>query len=202
MHKYKDLINLLCSDGLKLGSSQHWSEILKIMTSDTELKAEPIVEYFHPLREFLKKENARLKIALEAQHKLDEYNEGAKEKCNKVVSAEWDFITDINNKEKQTNRTRATVEMALFRQMAYRSLFKDIKIDQIDDESIKRQILYASKLGIYHLNESRLSEWSQLKSNMENAYSTATFCPYTKPVCDLKTEALTLEPGIAFLISY
>lgn len=190
--------NLFSSDGLKLGSSQHWSEILKTMTSDTVLRAEPIVEYFHPLREFLKKENVRLKLAAETQHKLDEYNEGAKEECKKFWLAEWDFITDVNNKEKQKNRTLATVEMALFKQIAYNSLFKDINLDLIEDESIKRQIKYISKLGISHLSESRLSQWSHLKSNMENTYSTAVFCPYTNQICDLKTEALSLEPGMLF----
>ncbi|KAJ8918902.1 hypothetical protein NQ315_016804 [Exocentrus adspersus] len=45
-------------EGLKLGSSKHWSETLDILTGTKEVSAEPLLEYFQPLYEFLKKENA------------------------------------------------------------------------------------------------------------------------------------------------
>lgn len=45
-------------DGLSLGNSKHWSEVLKVITNgETELSADAILEYFAPLQEFLKKEN-------------------------------------------------------------------------------------------------------------------------------------------------
>lgn len=45
-------------DGLSLGKSKHWSEVLKVITNgETELSADAILEYFAPLQEFLKKEN-------------------------------------------------------------------------------------------------------------------------------------------------
>ncbi|XP_055326230.1 angiotensin-converting enzyme-like, partial [Sitodiplosis mosellana] len=49
------------SDGLKLGSSKHWSEALKIMTGKTEVSADAILEYFQPLREVLVQETQRLR---------------------------------------------------------------------------------------------------------------------------------------------
>ncbi|CAH0552700.1 unnamed protein product [Brassicogethes aeneus] len=47
-------------DGLSLGHSKHWSEVLEIMTGDKKLNAQPLVEYFEPLYEYLKKENNRI----------------------------------------------------------------------------------------------------------------------------------------------
>lgn len=46
--------------GLSLGSSVHWSRALELMTGgETELSAEPILEYFEPLYKYLKEENVK-----------------------------------------------------------------------------------------------------------------------------------------------
>lgn len=49
----------LCSDGLKLGASKHWSEVLKIITGEHEMSADAFLEYFKPLHDFLIKENKK-----------------------------------------------------------------------------------------------------------------------------------------------
>ncbi|XP_001845716.2 angiotensin-converting enzyme [Culex quinquefasciatus] len=45
--------------GLSLGRSVHWSEALKAMTGETELKTDALLEYYAPLHEFLKRENEK-----------------------------------------------------------------------------------------------------------------------------------------------
>lgn len=45
--------------GLSLGRSVHWSEALRAMTGETELKTDALLEYYAPLYEFLKKENEK-----------------------------------------------------------------------------------------------------------------------------------------------
>lgn len=45
--------------GLSLGRSVHWSEALREMTGETELKTDALLEYYAPLYEFLKKENEK-----------------------------------------------------------------------------------------------------------------------------------------------
>jgi len=45
------------SDGLKLGSSRHWTDVLYVMTGERELRGSALLEYFQPLLEFLQKEN-------------------------------------------------------------------------------------------------------------------------------------------------
>lgn len=45
--------------GLELGLSKHWSEALKEMTGETKIDGSAVVEYFKPLYDFLKEENAK-----------------------------------------------------------------------------------------------------------------------------------------------
>jgi len=49
----------LVSDGLKLGSSRHWKDVLFVMTGERELRGSALLEYFQPLFEFLQKENGK-----------------------------------------------------------------------------------------------------------------------------------------------
>lgn len=44
---------------MELGSSEHWSEAMKIMTggATSKMDAGPILEYFDPLLQFLKEQN-------------------------------------------------------------------------------------------------------------------------------------------------
>ncbi|XP_031624027.1 angiotensin-converting enzyme-like isoform X2 [Contarinia nasturtii] len=49
------------ADALKLGASKHWSEALKLITGETTLSANAILEYFKPLRTVLVSEINRMK---------------------------------------------------------------------------------------------------------------------------------------------
>jgi len=49
----------LLSDGLKLGSSRHWKDVLFVMTGERELRGSALREYFQPLFEFLQTENGK-----------------------------------------------------------------------------------------------------------------------------------------------
>ena len=44
---------------MELGSSEHWSEAMKIMTggATNKMDAGPIMEYFEPLLDFLREQN-------------------------------------------------------------------------------------------------------------------------------------------------
>ncbi|CAH2085412.1 unnamed protein product [Euphydryas editha] len=50
----------LLSDGMSLGASEDWKTVLHTMTGERELSTRGILEYFSPLNDFLKQENAKL----------------------------------------------------------------------------------------------------------------------------------------------
>lgn len=49
-------------DGLSLGLSKHWSDVLSILTGERELKADALLEYLAPLHEFLINENEKMSM--------------------------------------------------------------------------------------------------------------------------------------------
>lgn len=44
---------------LEMGSSKHWSIALNALTSETEVTADAIFEYFKPLEDWLIQENSK-----------------------------------------------------------------------------------------------------------------------------------------------
>lgn len=167
------------------------------MTGESEISANAILEYFQPLQDFLKIENS-VRMEREIQVKLNNYNLVATQQMNKLQLAEWNYITDINNQSKIEAKKRATNENAKFVKQQYNKHFKGLKPEDFTNESIQRQILYLSKLGVNILNESRLNELSNAKSSMQKIYNNAVFCDYFNQNCR-PNEMLTLDPGELFL---
>lgn len=56
----REVGNLLAA-GMSAGASRHWSETLKVMTGDSVLKSDAMLEYFAPLMAYLKKVNEEWK---------------------------------------------------------------------------------------------------------------------------------------------
>lgn len=169
------------------------------MTGESNLTADPLLEYFEPLYDFLVIENARLKKEDEIRQKLAEYNIEASQYCRKRQLAEWEVITDINNSSKREAFQQAIANNAEFMKSQYEQHFRNLDQEDYPDEKVQRQIMYIKKLGINALNESQLNEWSQAKANMEKTYNNAGFCDYFKPNCSEK-ERMTLDPGNAFCL--
>lgn len=48
----------LCSEMMKLGASMPWPDALEAITGSRTMTAEPLVEYFQPLLDWLAEENA------------------------------------------------------------------------------------------------------------------------------------------------
>lgn len=91
----------MSSDGLKMGGSKHWSEALKVMTGETELNADAILEYFEPLHEFLKVENQRLASEDEVRQIFEKYNKEAIIYANKVTITKTISFLIKNNSMKR-----------------------------------------------------------------------------------------------------
>lgn len=52
-------LTLSCSDVMKLGFSKPWPEAMAIITGQPHMSAEPLIEYFQPLIEWLEKETSK-----------------------------------------------------------------------------------------------------------------------------------------------
>ena len=49
---------------MKLGSSVHWEDALYAISGTREMSAEPLVEYFKPLLDWLDKQNKALNLTI------------------------------------------------------------------------------------------------------------------------------------------
>lgn len=183
------------SDGLKLGASKHWSEVLQQMTGETNITSDAFLEYYKPLYEFLLVENERLKKEDDVRQELERYNVLASQYCRRRALAEWDVITDINNIDKHEIFKQATAENAQFLKDQYKEHYRNLNISDYPDEKIRRQIIYIRTLGLNALNESQLREYSVVKANMEKIYTNAAFCDFYNRNCS-ESERMTLDPGI------
>ncbi|KAF5302725.1 hypothetical protein FQR65_LT08467 [Abscondita terminalis] len=180
-------------NGLSLGVSKHWKDVLKEMTGETDLDATAILEYFDPLLKYLKEEN--LKHYLETT-----YEKEASQHTNDLVHAEWNFATDVANKTAEQEQLAVTLEVAKYNKDMWTNLFHDLNEDDYSDDELKRQINILKVVGNAALEEGKLSELSTAVSSMTNIYSTAKICPYSKQNCDLETEGLALEPDIESIL--
>jgi peptidyl-dipeptidase A len=169
--------------GLSLGTSKHWSKALEAITGSKEISSEPILEYFDPLLKYLKKYN-------NAIENIENYNRVAPQECNKIVKAEWDVNTDVENEAKQSLLSSVTLTYSQFlREQA--NIFEDVKPEDFDDESEQRQIREIKKLGTAILEATDLSELQATISGMEKIYNTATICPFGDTECETRW---TLDP--------
>lgn len=141
--------------GLGLGLSEHWSVALERLTGESDLSAKALLEYFAPLKEFLRKQNEMSDI-------LDKYDEEAVVECNKIVKAEWAVATDTENEEKQKQLAEAVVESAKFSRKNYDESFKGQNPDDYTNELVKRQLKYLTQLGRDALDENDLNNVSQI----------------------------------------
>lgn len=175
-----------------MGASQHWTQVLKAITGETEMSANALLEYFKPLSDFLIEENQRLAKEDEMRQTLDKYSKEASNMCTKVTTAEWNKITDINNNDKSDIYAKTVAENAKFLKDKYNELFKGSKPEHFRDEKIQRQIRTITNLGTSALNDTQLNQLTNVKLQMEKIYNNAEFCSYDKPDC---TKKLTLDPG-------
>lgn len=183
-------------DGLKLGASKHWSDVLEVMTHERAISAVAIKEYFNPLYDFLKEENKRLAREDELRGRLQDFNTKAEVANGKLQIAEWNHITDLKNKTKTELREKAVREYADFDRQQHDN-FKDEfgKVDAISDDKLRRQMLKIKNLGVNALSSEQLSELSDVKAEMEKIYNEAQFCNYFHPNCSM-AEEMTLNPGM------
>jgi len=181
--------------GLEPGLSQHWSESLKAMTGETKLSASAILEYFEPLREFLRVENKKL-AEENMELTLSSYSEQSNKVFNELVVAAWDVQTNVGDREKQEIYANVTLESARFTRENFDEYFKDVEVEDFESEDIKRQLKFLTKMGLDILDDADLLELTEAKTRMEEVYSAAKICPFNKQNCNLATEGIPLDPDV------
>ncbi|KAB0802038.1 hypothetical protein PPYR_04224 [Photinus pyralis] len=192
----------LLREGLTLGKSKHWKDALEIMTGSRELDASALLEYFQPLFEFLKKSNGPFPNDQELKNFLTlDYERSASMITNEQTHAEWNFVTDVNNPDKEQAQVAAALEAARFKKIYWDTYFKNLKTDNFKDELLKKQIKSLKLLGNAALNREDFKKYTETVNEMTKIYSTARICPYKQQNCNLQTEGIQLDPHMVNIMA-
>lgn len=166
--------------------------MLKIIANDTTVNADAMLEYFRPLRRFLVEEIDYLKREDEIRQKLDQFNDIAVQKCNKYMTAVYDYKMDLDNEVKEKRFQEVVLEDANFFKQQFKDTARHLNATDFRDEKLQRLIKSLQHIGIDALPEDQLAERNSLTSLMEKIYSLAKVCDMRRPNC---TKKLSLEPG-------
>nr|XP_032821231.1 angiotensin-converting enzyme-like [Petromyzon marinus] len=207
----------LLARALQAGSSRPWPEVLREATGAEALSALPLVEYFQPVVEWLREENARNGEVLgwpdydwrppvpddypgsldknvderQAAALLEEFSVTAEKQWNAFSEASWALNTNITKENEQL------VQLASL-QVANHSVEFGLRAKGFDwrnfrDEGIKRQLKRIGQIGVAALPVDKLDEYNEITTRMAMTYSVAEVCREEK--CH------PLDPDITFTMA-
>ena len=177
--------------------SKHWEDALEALVGDKEMSADPMIEYFAPLQEFLRKEIAKIENDKEVLGRMAVFDADATNYCNAMVTAEWNQVTDVTNDEMKEILKQKILENAEFQKRQYETLIKDLNPEDYLSEQVKRRIASASDLHRYALDTEDLANFTDVQTRMETIYNDGKVCPFTNQNCDLTKDAYwTLNPDL------
>ncbi|KAE8744402.1 hypothetical protein FOCC_FOCC008955, partial [Frankliniella occidentalis] len=135
------------------------------------------------------------------QYLAGPYERKASAACNKAITAEWEYITDLTNTTKEELYEKANLALAAFEKEQWEEYFHDLDPERFDDPVVRRQVEFLLSLGVAALNETDLKDLNSYELRMQNLYSTAKICPYRKQDCDLDKEGYALDPEVEGVMS-
>ncbi|XP_042639493.1 angiotensin-converting enzyme [Orycteropus afer afer] len=203
---------------LRAGSSRPWQELLKDMIGSEALDAQPLLDYFQPVSQWLQEQNQRNGEVLgwpeyqwrppvpnnypegidlvtdeaEAQKFVEEYDKTAQVVWNEYAEANWNYNTNIT---KEASKILLQKNMQLANHtLKYGTRAKQFDVTNFQNDTTKRIIKKVQDLERAALPVKELEQYNQILLDMETTYSVAS-------VCQLNGTCLQLEPDLTKLMA-
>ncbi|WAR05486.1 ACE-like protein, partial [Mya arenaria] len=162
---------------LQQGSSRPWADILEETTGLRKLSTEPLKRYFHPLTDWLKKQNEgkavgwtdacpEVPVQYEAEvgyrgypsaaDFLKYYNQAGGAITNKDVVAQWAYESNITDNNRQA-MVNSSVEYSQFRKEMTKEANR-FRWHELDDVIARRQFRKITDIGTSALEDEQLKE--------------------------------------------
>lgn len=180
-------------EGLSLGYSEDWRFALEKLTGGQDISGHALLEYFAPLYEFLKEENAKMRNA-EMQSVVDNYSKEYEVACNKQVKAQYATQVDVGNITLLQELTEILNENTKFVLDNYNQHFAQVNAEDYTDPDLRRQLQYLTQISINHLPEQEFTALNNALGRMQHIYSSTLICPYDQQNCT--TGTLSLDPDL------
>lgn len=95
-----------------------------------------------------------------------------------------------------------SLKFATFKKDQFNKYFKDVKVDDYTNVTIKRQLMLLKDMGVSILNDVDLTELNSVKAKMSTVYNAAKICPFENQNCDLDIDkGWTLDPDIELTLA-
>ncbi|XP_008844827.1 angiotensin-converting enzyme [Nannospalax galili] len=203
---------------LQAGCSRPWQEVLKDMVGSDALDAQALLNYFHPVSQWLQEQNQQNGEVLgwpeyqwrpplpdkypegidlvtdeaEANKFVEEYDRTAQVVWNDFAEANWNYNTNITIAASkillQKNKKVAN------HTLKYGIWAKQFDVSNFQNSTTKRIIKKVQNLDRAALTPSDLEEYNKILLDMETTYSIANVC-YDNGTC------LQLEPDLTNLMA-
>ncbi|XP_018410702.1 PREDICTED: angiotensin-converting enzyme isoform X3 [Nanorana parkeri] len=202
---------------LRSGSSRTWQEVLKDMAGTDKMDVGPLLEYFEPVTNWLKEQNAKTNETLgwtdfswrpplpdgypgdidknanerQAQDFLGEYNTTAEQVWNDYTEASWAYNTNITE---HNNQVMLDKNLAMSSHtLQYGRQARNFDYSDFQSPEVKRLLKKLSDIDKAALSEAEQKEYNQIVSEMETIYSKATVCKDGK--------CMPLDPDLTALLA-
>ncbi|KAM5150442.1 angiotensin-converting enzyme isoform 1-T1 [Callospermophilus lateralis] len=198
---------------LQAGSSRPWQAVLKDLVGSEALDAQPLLNYFQPVIQWLQEQNQRMGEVLgwpeyqwrpplpdnypegidlvsdeaEANRFVEEYDRASQVVWNEYAEANWNYNTNIT-----TENSKVLLQKNLLvanHTLKYGTWAKRFDVNNFQNASTKRIIKKVQDLDRAALPMKELEEYNKILLDMETIYSVATVC-HTNGTC------LQLEPEL------
>uniref|UniRef100_A0A8D2AN39 Angiotensin-converting enzyme n=1 Tax=Sciurus vulgaris TaxID=55149 RepID=A0A8D2AN39_SCIVU len=203
---------------LQAGSSRPWQDVLKDLVGSDALDAQPLLDYFQPVFQWLQEQNQRNGDVLgwpeyqwrpplpdnypegidlvsdeaEANKFVEEYDRTSQVVWNEYAEANWNYNTNIT-----TENSKVLLEKNLQianHTLKYGNWAKKFDVNNFQNASTRRIIKKVQDLERAALSSKELEEYNKILLDMETIYSVATVC-HTNGTC------LQLEPELTNLMA-
>nr|XP_008010356.2 angiotensin-converting enzyme isoform X1 [Chlorocebus sabaeus] len=198
---------------LQAGSSRPWQEVLKDMVGSDALDAQPLLNYFQPVTQWLQEQNQQNGEVLgwpeyqwrpplpdnypegidlvtdeaEASKFVEEYDRTSQVVWNEYAEANWNYNTNITT---ETSKILLQKNMQIANHtLKYGTQARRFDVNHFQNTTIKRIIKKVQDLERAALPAQELEEYNKILLDMETTYSVATVC-HTNGSC------LQLEPDL------
>ncbi|KAI6048483.1 angiotensin-converting enzyme isoform X1 [Marmota monax] len=198
---------------LQAGSSRPWQTVLEDLVGSAALDAQPLLNYFQPVIQWLQEQNQRMGEVLgwpeyqwrpplpdnypegidlvsdeaEANRFVEEYDQASQVVWNEYAEANWNYNTNIT-----TENSKVLLQKNLLvanHTLKYGTWAKRFDVNNFQNASTKRIIKKVQDLDQAALPMKELEEYNKILLDMETIYSVATVC-HTNGTC------LQLEPEL------
>uniref|UniRef100_A0A8C5Z8C3 Angiotensin-converting enzyme n=1 Tax=Marmota marmota marmota TaxID=9994 RepID=A0A8C5Z8C3_MARMA len=198
---------------LQAGSSRPWQTVLEDLVGSAALDAQPLLNYFQPVIQWLQEQNQRMGEVLgwpeyqwrpplpdnypegidlvsdeaEANRFVEEYDRASQVVWNEYAEANWNYNTNIT-----TENSKVLLQKNLLvanHTLKYGTWAKRFDVNNFQNASTKRIIKKVQDLDRAVLPMKELEEYNKILLDMETIYSVATVC-HTNGTC------LQLEPEL------